>query len=122
MIHLGVRLDFYRIGDVIAVHLEFWKPLDGLQRSEDTQHSQRFDSFNVSSFVIPVKVDKRVRMAPDGRKKKPFITLFGFVYAVSLDDFCPFKSFHVSRKYDFRIFFLPHDIAVGQSHRDTIHR
>lgn len=38
--------------------LEFRKPLDGLQRSEDTQHSQRFDGFNVPSFVISVKQNR----------------------------------------------------------------
>lgn len=34
--------------------LEFRKSLDGLQWSEDTQHSQRFNGLNVPSFIVPV--------------------------------------------------------------------
>lgn len=48
-----------KISDDKISHLEFRKSLDGLQRSEDTQHSQRFDGLDVPSFVISVHNDRQ---------------------------------------------------------------
>lgn len=108
------------IKDTICISdLEFRKSLDGLQRSEDTQHSQRFDGLNVPSFVVSGQKDRQCEHHTIAAYSSKYHILIYFsppyssivtlclIWHILLmlhSEFCSFKVF-LLREEDFLVFY-----------------